>query len=252
MKFLCHLETSAENIRMTNILPQLLRAGYRLVSQKQQALSKGGNLVAFIAVAPKGTSQEQILSDLSNIKGTEIVKLTFPDSDSQADRSANSTTKSEQRVRAKNTDSTAAEKETLKDIGAVYPNFIDVVLTYSTQLSAEGREDGLFSLGEKLGGAIYQRDFSLGSPLKLDACITRELIPAIQEFCQAEQNGNSIVIQNNPFSSSSDATNGCNEFVCGFVTGFLESSTAIATVEVREIISQTKRSKNSTFRIEEQ
>ncbi len=220
MKFSCALETSSEQIRLVNVILPLTRAGYQLISQRIEPSGNGGNLIHVIAKSQDSKSQADLIEDLSSIQGCTLYTLEIEDSDLQPMTS----------LAAKKID----QKEVLTVIGAQYPNIVDVVKQYENSLGSNERETALHDLGRKVGGGIYQRDYALGSPLKKEVSIARELIPALKDFCKVRAGDHSVTLNQCPFCRSSDDNHSGCHFVVGYIEGFLASNPAIKRVKVEE------------------
>ena len=209
MKFSCALETSSERIRLVNVISPLIKAGYQLVSQKQEPSENGGNIIHVIARSLGSKTQEDLIDDLSSIE-------------EEGGSSAAPAKK------------TLDEKSVLSAIGAYYPKIADIVSQYEDSLPIERRVTALQELGRKVGGGIYQRDYSLGSPLKMPTTITRELVPALKGLSKVKAKNNVIYLIKCPFCKSSDHTHSGCHFIVGYIEGFLASNPAIDVVQVEE------------------
>ncbi|MCH1782389.1 MULTISPECIES: hypothetical protein [Psychrobacter] len=219
MKFSCALETSSERIRLVNVISPLIKAGYQLVSQRQESSGSGGNIIHVIARSIGAKTQADLIDDLSSIDGCTLFKLEIDEEDISS--SAPVQTGED-------------EKTTLAAIGAQYPKITDIVSQYEASLPSEQRATALHQLGRKVGGGIYQRDYSLGSPLKMPTTISRELVPALKGFCKVKAKNNVVSLIKCPFCKSSDSNHSGCHFVIGYIEGFLASNPAIETVQVEE------------------
>ena len=171
-EILCALETSSERIRLVNVISPLIKAGYQLVSQRQEASENGGNIIHVIARSLGLKTQEDLIDDLSSIEGCTLFNL-------EIDEEGVSSAAPAKKV--------LDEKSVLSAIGAYYPKIADIVSQYEDSLPVERRVTALQELGRKVGGGIYQRDYSLGSPLKMPTTITRELVPALKNCLKLRQ-----------------------------------------------------------------
>lgn len=233
MKFSCALETSSERIRLVSVISPLIKAGYQLISQKQEPSENGGNIIYVVAKSKGEKTQADLINDLSAIEGCTLFSLEIEDEgvSSKADTS----TTEQVAVPSPPIKRSLDEKSTLAAIGAQYPDIVDVVRQYEDGLAPEERATAMHELGRKVGGGIYQRDYALGSPLKRAAAISRELAPALKVFSKVKADEHFITLVKCPFcrSSSSDHT-GCH-FVEGYISGFLASNPAVGEVRVQEI-----------------
>ena len=140
MKFSCALETSSERVRLVNVISPLIKAGYQLVSQRQESSGNGGNIIHVIARSMSSKTQEELIDDLSSIEGCTLFNLEIDDESS-------SSTAPAQKV--------LDEKSVLSAIGAYYPKIADIVSEYEASLPFDRRVTALQELGRKVGGGIY-------------------------------------------------------------------------------------------------
>ena len=82
MKFSCSLETSSERIRLVNVISPLIKAGYQLLSQKQESSEDGGNIIHVVAKSRESKTQEDLINDLSSIEGCSLFQLEIDEDDS--------------------------------------------------------------------------------------------------------------------------------------------------------------------------
>ncbi|MGP9493140.1 hypothetical protein [Psychrobacter sp. AOP7-B1-24] len=232
MKFSCSLETSSERIRLVNVISPLIKAGYQLLSQKQELSENGGNIIHVVAKSRGSKTQEDLINDLSSIEGCTLFQLEIDEDDSaSASASASAVDAVSSAPPMKQS---LDEKNALTAIGAQYPDIVDVVRRYENVVPNEIRDQALYELGRKVGGGIYQRDYSLGSPLKLSATISRELVPALKEFSKVKAKNDVISLIKCPFCKLSDSSHSGCHFVVGYIEGFLASNPAIKDAQVRE------------------
>ena len=221
MKFSCALETSSERIRLVNVISPLIKAGYQLISQKQESSENGGNIIRVVAKSQEPKTQADLIEDLSSIEGCTLFNLEIDEDDNAASSS----------VPAKKV---LDEKSVLSAIGAYYPKIADIVSQYEASLPADRRMTALHELGRKVGGGIYQRDYALGSPLKMPKTISRELVPALKGLSKVKAKDNIIYLIKCPFCKSSDHNHsGCHFVVC-YIEGFLASNPSVDMIQVEE------------------
>ncbi len=89
----------------------------------------------------------------------------------------------------------------------------------------------LYSLGFKIGGAVYDNEYALGKPLKLELALKRMLSCAIKEFGVIDQYDQTISIKDNIFCNTVDIGGNC-DFTYGFMVGFLKGSPKTNEVHV--------------------
>jgi len=221
LKFSCALETSSERIRLVNVISPLIKAGYQLISQKQESSENGGNIIRVVAKSQEPKTQADLIEDLSSIEGCTLFNLEIDEDDNAASSS----------VPAKKV---LDEKSVLSAIGAYYPKIADIVSQYEASLPADRRMTALHELGRKVGGGIYQRDYALGSPLKMPKTISRELVPALKGLSKVKAKDNIIYLIKCPFCKSSDHNHSGCHFVVGYIEGFLASNPAVDMIQVEE------------------
>ena len=219
MKFSCALETSSERIRLVNVISPLIKAGYQLISQRQESSENGGNIIHVVAKTQNPKTQADLIEDLSSIEGCTLFNLEINEEES-------SPSAAPQKV--------LDEKSVLSAIGAYYPKIADIVSQYEASLPADQRVTALHELGRKVGGGIYQRDYSLGSPLKMPTTIKRELVPALKGLSKVKAKDNVIYLIKCPFCKSADMNHSGCHFIVGYIEGFLASNPAIDLVQVEE------------------
>ncbi|WP_367103704.1 hypothetical protein [uncultured Psychrobacter sp.] len=225
MKFSCALETSSERIRLVNVISPLIKAGYQLVSQRQEPSENGGNIIHVVGKSKGSKTQADLIDDLSAIEGCTLFSLEIEDegADTKADNGVVAPAKK-----------ALDEKSTLAAIGAQYPDIIDIVKRYEDSLASDERATALHKLGHKVGSGIYQRDYALGSPLKRPAAISRELVPALKVFSKVKADEYSVTLIKCPFCRSSNHNHSGCHFVTGYIDGFLTSNPAVGKVNIEE------------------
>jgi len=193
MKFLCAFEMS-ESVQSVQVVTSLIRNGYRLVSQKQD----DQNLIHVIAEAPSFMTQADIVEELGGFDGCTVVKLAFADEPKAKKKEK----KSRLRRRKATILDVKDESSALTMIGEQYPRISPAVKAYGRSLSPLDKADSLQEIGRKVGAGVYQRDYSLGSPLKLVPALSRELRPALKEFCDVSGDEFELRLDENPFIST--------------------------------------------------
>lgn len=226
MRFSCALETASERIRLVNVISPLIKAGYQLVSQRQEPSSNGGNIIQVVAKIQGAKTQADLIADLSAIDGCTLLKLEIEEDEAAAPVAAP--------IASAPTAPAIDEKSVLAAIGARYPDIAEVVTQYKASLPAERRDSAMHELGRKVGGGIYQRDYALGSPLKMSAAISRELVPALKVFSKTKARDHVITLVKCPFCQTSEHSHSGCHFVVGYIEGFLASNPAVGRVRAEE------------------
>jgi predicted hydrocarbon binding protein len=175
-----------------------------------------------VAKSQERKTQAELIEDLSSIEGCTLFDLEIDEGDNAASSSAAPAKK------------VLDEKSVLSAIGAYYPKIADIVSQYEASLSSDQRAAALHQLGRKVGGGIYQRDYALGSPLKMPKTISRELVPALKGLSKVKAKDNIIYLIKCPFCESSDHNHSGCHFVVGYIEGFLASNPAVDMIQVEE------------------
>lgn len=141
-----------------------------------------------------------------------------------------------------------SEQDVLEEILKVFPDISTLVRKYGRTLMPVS--NALFGLGEKVGHIIYNKDWSLGSPMKMPTTLSRALIPAIEQFSIAnlDHNGlyDSVSLIDSPFCLN-ELT--CCRFVSGFMQGFLSAGPYTQGTSIEEVACKSAGAKQCTFLI---
>ncbi len=207
---------------------QLSPKGYRLESHKKLPAVGGVERMKLFLKCPR-TSIEQVKRDLQGLEhGIQIEKIELDDAAPAAG------------------DGGMKQKDVLGNIARAFPDVAGIVRQYGASLSDETRAKSLFELGHKTGRAIYQRDFSLGSPLKLPAAWRRVIVPALRNFGDTKADDDTVTLVNCPFCAIG-SNSSCCEFVTGFAQGLLDAGPYTQDNSVREAACKSKGAPGCTF-----
>jgi predicted hydrocarbon binding protein len=122
----------------------------------------------------------------------------------------------------------------VQEIVATFPDVAERVRALARSLPAASRTEILSSLGERLGRREFQRNYALGSPLKLEQALRRMVLPAVRQLAKVELEGSALRLPACPFCATPRAeVPGC-EFLVGFVRGLLHAAPATAGTVVSE------------------
>ena len=135
----------------------------------------------------------------------------------------------------KQTEGVAVDVEAAaQEIVAAFPEVAERVRALAHALPAVSRTATLSSLGERLGRREFQRNYALGSPLKLEQALRRMVLPAVRQLARAELEGAALRLPTCPFCAAPRTeVPGC-EFLVGFVRGLLHAAPATAGTVVSE------------------
>jgi len=126
----------------------------------------------------------------------------------------------------------------------------DKVATLVSNFSHQHRNCSItnhtYFLGYEVGSSIYESEFSLGKPLKLELVLKRMLSDAIKKFGSISCNKHVISIENNIFCETANPDSHC-DFTKGFMAGFLHSSPTTKSVKIENIACRSHGQSSCTF-----
>lgn len=165
-------------------------------------------------------------SQLLNIDGCLDISYEQPQWETENDEVApNNTKKSEAAsVKIKN-----AAQIIVNDMSNI-ENFVN---SFKRQCGKDNAATHLYQLGFEVGSAIYETEYSLGKPMKLEQAIKRMLTDATRKFGKTSCNKRNLSIEKNIFCQEKNTDGDC-DFTKGYVTGFLRSSPTTSDVRVQK------------------
>ena len=240
MNFECIFESKTdESAKLAKLTLDLHKAGYTLNSHRQETSNDGKELFHISAKSNSDKSNSELEADLANLTNFTLVKI----ESSTSGNAASSVSKA--------SSSGVDISEILGVIQNNYPKFNKELKIFTSQLPEELRTNTLQEIGARVGTGIYNRDFSLGSPLAMAASIKRELGPALKEFSPVETSDTGVTLSKCPFCvESSQEVASCN-FITGFIKGFLDANPAISGSNVAENNCGSGSTNKCTFSISE-
>lgn len=135
----------------------------------------------------------------------------------------------------------------LKDIAAKFPDIAELVRAYGEAFGGDTRERELFEAGRRIGAFQYEKDWSLGSPLKMPTALRRTLVPALEAVCKVEATDAEVGFPDNPLCSGQLA---CCGFLGGFMQGFLDAGPGTANSRVDKLSCKTRGDSRCSFKIQ--
>lgn len=90
----------------------------------------------------------------------------------------------------------------------------------------------LYELGVEVGSGLYQIEYALGKPLKLEPAIKRVLADATKKFGKTTSTKKTLTIEDNIFCNVRNADGDC-DFTRGYITGLLRSSPTTSNVKIQ-------------------
>lgn len=141
----------------------------------------------------------------------------------------------------------SAAAPSLKDIAAKFPDIGPLVRAYSDSLASEAREQELFEAGKKIGAFQYEKEWSLGSPLKMPTALRRTLVPALEALGKVEASDTEIRFPDSPFCAGKVS---CCAFLGGFMQGFLDAGPLTANTRVQNASCKAKGEASCSFKVQ--
>ncbi len=116
-----------------------------------------------------------------------------------------------------------------------FPQIVGPVQKFANSLEGASRKEAVFRLGQRAGRREYKRNFSLGSPLKLELALRRMLTPAVRPFAKAVAGDSALSLPDCPFCINLHAAEPCCDFLGGFLQGFLDANPGTPGMRVKEV-----------------
>ena len=137
----------------------------------------------------------------------------------------------------------------LREIAERFPDIAPLVRAYAESFfTPETRDQELFQAGEKIGAFNYEKEWSLGSPLKMPVALRRTLVPALEKLAKMEATDTSIAFPDSPFWGGDGQVN-CCEFLTGFMQGFLDAGPLTSNTRVQKTGCRTKGGPLCTYAV---
>jgi len=135
----------------------------------------------------------------------------------------------------------------LKEIAGKFPDIGPLVRAYAESLSAGTREQELFEAGKKIGAFEYEKEWSLGSPLKMPTAMRRTLVPALEALGKVEATDTEVNFPESPFCSGKVA---CCAFLGGFMQGFLDAGPLTVNTRVENASCKARGDARCSFKVQ--
>lgn len=123
-----------------------------------------------------------------------------------------------------------------------YPKIKEKVFMFSELLSDDSQGAMLQKLGFQIGGLVYDKDYSLGSPINFNAALKRMLVPALKPFGKPNLSDSKITLNNNIFCEPGMGNSSCCSFVEGFMVGFLDVGEYKTRIQREQCVSNGNES----------
>ncbi len=122
----------------------------------------------------------------------------------------------------------------IREIAERFPDIAPLVRAYAESFSPETRDQELFQAGRKIGTFNYEKEWSLGCPLKMPVALRRTLVPALEKFGKVNATDTSITLPDSPFWGGGNQVS-CCEFLTGFMQGFLDVGPLTSDTRVQKV-----------------
>ncbi len=225
---------------LLNIYRCLSNAGYKIISNKFGKKTDDGRSYVQLDVEQGAIPlPPSVEGDLLNINGCSDILYEKPLNKTKA-MSNNGTSELE---------STKLKTEIKKvciDILNNFENIENFVHSFRQHHHGPKCSSQLVSLGIAVGSAIYEVEYALGKPLKLELVLKRMLSDAIKDFGKVSCNNHIISIEHNIFCDVADSNGHC-DFTKGFMIGFMHSSPTTKTVRVENIACRCQGRSSCSF-----
>ena len=197
----------------------LVRNGYPLKGQQLVDGPSGARLVKIMIDAPQ-VDRAKLASELRSL-GSEFTLLGMEGASSGA--------------------------PSLKDIAAKFPDIAPLVRAYGEAFAGGARESELFEAGKKIGAFQYEKEWSLGSPLKMPTAMRRTLVPALEALGKVEASDTEVNFPESPFCSGKVT---CCGFLGGFMQGFLDAGPLTVNTRVENASCKARGDARCSFKVQ--
>ena len=217
---------------LLNIYRRLSSANYRVISNQFGKRSSDNKTYVKLELEDGALPLPQALEgELLNIEGCTDI---FYDEPTQAPPAASGGPNG---ATANVPDVSDIKSQIKKVAQQIIKNFSDIeniVHNFAQQCPKDKSATLLYNLGFNVGSIVYQQEYALGKPLKLELALKRMLSDAIASFGKITCSEHTISIENNIFCSVANPDGHC-DFTKGFMTGFLHGSPTTKDVKVENI-----------------
>lgn len=212
---------------LLNIYRCLSGAGYRIISN--QFGKKGDDNKTYVKLDIEEGAiplPPELEGQLLNIKGCQDILYQEPQS-AQASSTSSAGVSNSDNIKSQVDNIAENIVNNFSNIGSLVQDFVN-------KCPESNRISYTYALGHQVGQKIYQKDYALGKPLKLELALKRMLSDAVSDFGKVSVNQRMMSIDNNIFCNNADPANHC-EFTKGFMTGFLHQSPKTKETKVENI-----------------
>jgi predicted hydrocarbon binding protein len=225
---------------LLNIYRCLSKAKYEVISNKFGKIANNGKSYIKLEIDKgKLPLSPKLEGEILNIKGCTDILYDEPlNVDAPSQTTSNNTSNSEK-----------LQKEiriTCKAIVDDFSNIETIVHSFSQRFQSINGTNHIYSLGFAAGSTIYELEYALGKPLKLEAALKRMLSDAIKTFGRVRCSQHIISIEQNIFCNIANPNSHC-DFTKGFMTGFLHSSPKTKDVRVENISCRCQGRNSCSF-----
>ena len=133
----------------------------------------------------------------------------------------------------------------IKDIAEQFPDIASLVRAYGESFGSESRDRELAEAGKKIGAFQYEREWSLGSPLRMPVALRRTLVPALETLGKVDASDSDVTLSDSPFCGTGKIV--CCEFLTGFMQGFLDAGPLTQNTRVHKAECRAKGDSRCTY-----
>jgi len=135
---------------------------------------------------------------------------------------------------------------TIKEIAAQFPDIAPLVQAYGESFGSEARDLELAEAGKRIGAFQYEKEWSLGSPLKMPVALRRTLVPALEALSKVDATDTEVSLPDSPFCGTGRIS--CCEFLTGFMQGFLDAGPLTQNTRVQKTACRAKGDSRCTYK----
>jgi predicted hydrocarbon binding protein len=135
---------------------------------------------------------------------------------------------------------------TIKEMAAQFPDIAPLVQAYGESFGSETRDLELAEAGKRIGAFQYEKEWSLGSPLKMPVALRRTLVPALEALSKVDATDTEVSLPDSPFCGTGRIS--CCEFLTGFMQGFLDAGPLTQNTRVQKTACRAKGDSRCTYK----
>jgi predicted hydrocarbon binding protein len=206
---------------LAQIAAEVFRADCQLLDQKMTGLANPDVYDLTLMLEGSEAAAGQVRAGLAALDGVITVEDAAPPAET---------------VRAAVENLEARLQAAFVEAVDAFPKIVAPVQKFANSLEGAGRREAMFRLGQRMGRLEYKKNFSLGSPLRLESALRRMLVPALRPFAKATAADSTLSVPDCPFCINLHASEPCCNFLGGFLQGFLDANPGTPGLRVKEVL----------------